>query len=61
MGRAMTGAALIGVALIVGLLAAGPGAVAQQKPEAAQALLEAAKKEAKASNRSILVVFGASW
>jgi hypothetical protein len=56
-----TGIALIGVALMVVGLAAGRGACAQQKPEPAQALLEAAKKEAKASNRSILVVFGASW
>ncbi len=43
------------------LLAAGTALGQGKAPEPAQKLLEAARKQAKAEKKAVLVVFGASW
>jgi hypothetical protein len=54
-------AALLGVILAAGVALPPPGAAEPKSPESVATLLEAAKKDAKSSNRTILVLFGASW
>ena len=61
MRKANWPAMLLGVILAAGVALPPPGAAEPKSPASVATLLEAAKKEAKPSNRAILVLFGASW
>ena len=52
---------LFNLGLVVAASGTLRGGAAPEAPASATTLLEAAKKQAKSSDRAILVVFGASW